>query len=298
MSELDKINKNFVEKLNKIKTKEDLQNLKSEFLGKNGFVTNEFKKMSQLNLDQKKEFSIQLNEIKNSINDNLSNKLKEIEKDEINKKLSDEKIDITLPIRSQQEGKIHPVSQVIDEISSIFSEIGYSVAEGPDVETEHNNFTALYDKGYHNGSELKKAEELEIKTIVAIPNNNGATRAPDERYFSDKFIYNKQPDTYTCPQGQTLTAKGNWTGIKWKVVPMWSTTKLRRVLLALQETYVPNQKQDGLFQGQSSNHNMKTIKNDSIKTISYTGNDKQSLSIHMEQSNGNGVSVTSSLKKE
>ena len=60
MSELDKINKNFVEKLNKIKTKEDLQNLKSEFLGKNGFVTNEFKKMSQFNLDQKKEFSIQL----------------------------------------------------------------------------------------------------------------------------------------------------------------------------------------------------------------------------------------------
>ena len=66
--------------MNKIKTKEDLQNLKSEFLGKNGFVTNEFKKMSQFNLDQKKEFSIQLNEIKNSINDNLSNKLKEIEK--------------------------------------------------------------------------------------------------------------------------------------------------------------------------------------------------------------------------
>ena len=52
--------------MNKIKTKEDLQNLKSEFLGKNGFVTNEFKKMGQFNLDQKKEFSIQLNEIKNS----------------------------------------------------------------------------------------------------------------------------------------------------------------------------------------------------------------------------------------
>ena len=49
-------------------------------------------------------------------------------------KLKDEKIDITLPIRSVQNGKIHPVSQVIDEISSIFSEVGFSVAEGPDVE--------------------------------------------------------------------------------------------------------------------------------------------------------------------
>lgn len=79
---------------------------------------------------------------------------------------------------------------------------------------EHNNFTALYDKGYHNGSELKKAEELEIKTIVAIPNNNGATRAPDEKYYSDKFIYNQQPDTYTCPQGQALTTKGKWYEMK------------------------------------------------------------------------------------
>ncbi|NQY08103.1 MAG: transposase, partial [Flavobacteriales bacterium] len=79
---------------------------------------------------------------------------------------------------------------------------------------EHNNFTALYDKGYHNGSELKKAEELEIKTIVAIPNNNGATRAPDEKYYSDKFIYNQQTDTYTCPQGQELTTKGKWYEMK------------------------------------------------------------------------------------
>ena len=57
-------------------------------------------------------------------------KFKQIEQGEINKKLENEKVDITLPIRSQMNGKIHPVSQVIDEISSIFSEIGFSVAEG------------------------------------------------------------------------------------------------------------------------------------------------------------------------
>ena len=57
----------------------------------------------------------------------------ELETLEINEKLKDQKIDITLPVRPFQNGKIHPVSQVIDEISSIFSEIGFSVAEGPDV---------------------------------------------------------------------------------------------------------------------------------------------------------------------
>ena len=203
MSELDKINKNFVEKLNKIKTKEDLQNLKSEFLGKNGFVTNEFKKMSQLNLDQKKEFSIQLNEIKNSINDNLTNKLKEIEKDEINKKLSDEKIDITLPIRSQQEGKIHPVSQVIDEITSIFSEIGYSVAEGPDVETEHNNFTALNTPEDHPARDMHDTFYLEKNKRILLRTHTSPVQIRTMQKGKPPFKIIAPGRTYRCDSDQT-----------------------------------------------------------------------------------------------
>ena len=203
MSELDIINKNFVEKLNKIKTKEDLQNLKSEFLGKNGFVTNEFKKMSQLNLDQKKEFSIQLNEIKNSINDNLTNKLKEIEKDEINKKLSDEKIDITLPIRSQQEGKIHPVSQVIDEISSIFSEIGYSVAEGPDVETEHNNFTALNTPEDHPARDMHDTFYLEKNKRILLRTHTSPVQIRTMQKGKPPFKIIAPGRTYRCDSDQT-----------------------------------------------------------------------------------------------
>jgi len=189
--------------LNKIKTKEDLQNLKSEFLGKNGFVTNEFKKMSQFNLDQKKEFSIQLNEIKNSINDNLLNKLKEIEKDEINKKLSDEKIDITLPIRSQQEGKIHPVSQVIDEISSIFSEIGYSVAEGPDVETEHNNFTALNTPEDHPARDMHDTFYLEKNKRILLRTHTSPVQIRTMQKGKPPFKIIAPGRTYRCDSDQT-----------------------------------------------------------------------------------------------
>ena len=203
MSELDKINKNFVEKLNNIKTKEDLQNLKSEFLGKNGFVTNEFKKMSQLNLDQKKEFSIKLNEIKNNINNNLSNKFTEIENNEINKKLSDEKIDITLPIRSQQEGKIHPVSQVIDEISSIFSEIGYSVAEGPDVETEYNNFTALNTPEDHPARDMHDTFYLEKNKKVLLRTHTSPVQIRTMQKGKPPFKIIAPGRTYRCDSDQT-----------------------------------------------------------------------------------------------
>ena len=143
MSELDKIHSNFNEKFKSVKTKEDLQNLKSEFFGKNGIITNQFKLLGSLKPEKRKDFAASLNKIKESFTILINKKFFEFNNSEISEKLKDEKVDITLPARQQLSGKIHPVSQVIDEISSIFSEIGFSVAEGPDVETEYNNFLHL-----------------------------------------------------------------------------------------------------------------------------------------------------------
>lgn len=72
-----------------------------------------------------------------------------------------------------------------------------------------NSFTALYDKGYHTGSELATANRLGIKTLVAIPAIGRASQAPDPRYNSEHFIYNHQKDTYTCPQGNTLKSNAS-----------------------------------------------------------------------------------------
>ena len=102
----------------------------------------------------RKKFCIKLNEIKIILQEKLNLVIKQIEIEEINKNLSKEKIDVTLPERSFKQGKIHPVSQVIDEISSIFSEIGFSVAEGPDVENEYNNFTALNTPQNHPARDM------------------------------------------------------------------------------------------------------------------------------------------------
>ena len=71
-----------------------------------------------------------------------------------------------------------------------------------------NGFTALYDKGYHTGSELKIAQGLDINTLVAVP--DVASNAPDTRYNIANFEYNKQDDTYTCPEGQILKTNKNW----------------------------------------------------------------------------------------
>lgn len=72
----------------------------------------------------------------------------------------------------------------------------------------HNNFTALYDKGYHTGSEFQKADEMGIEVLVAIP--GVAANAPTPEYNVEKFKFDKSTDCYTCPQGEILTTNGRW----------------------------------------------------------------------------------------
>ena len=73
-----------------------------------------------------------------------------------------------------------------------------------------NEFTALYDKGFHTGSELKTAQELGVETIVAVPEVPSTSQAPNHDYNYEHFIYNKEADTYTCPQEQVLHTNGSW----------------------------------------------------------------------------------------
>lgn len=75
---------------------------------------------------------------------------------------------------------------------------------------KHNNFTALYDKGYHTGSEFHTANTLGIQTLVAIPNIGRASQAPDPKYNVEYFKYDKHKDCYICPQEQELTSNQKW----------------------------------------------------------------------------------------
>lgn len=73
-----------------------------------------------------------------------------------------------------------------------------------------NDFTVLYDKGFHTGSELKKAQELGVETIVAVPGVPSTSQAPNHAYNYEHFIYDKESDSYICPQGQVLKTNGSW----------------------------------------------------------------------------------------
>ena len=154
MSDIIKIKEEYLNKLQEISELKDINEIKSDLFGKNGKISNEFKKMGSLPSEDRKKLSLDLNATKNELQNLIEKKIKDIEINEINLKLKNEKVDVTLPERTFRRGKIHPVSQVIDEISSIFSEIGFNVEEGPDVENEYNNFTALNTPENHPARDM------------------------------------------------------------------------------------------------------------------------------------------------
>ena len=163
MSDLKKIKNEFLTKLRGKLNISEINQIKSDLFGKNGLVSSQFKRIGTIAESERKKFASDLNFIKDELQDLINSKINEIENAEINKKLEKEKIDITLPERPFVRGKIHPVSQTIDEISSIFSEIGFSVEEGPDVENEYNNFTALNTPDNHPARDMHDTFYLDEK---------------------------------------------------------------------------------------------------------------------------------------
>ena len=163
MSDLKKIKDEFLTKLKGKLNLSEINQIKSDLFGKNGLVSSQFKKIGSIAETERKKFASDLNIIKDELQNLIETKINEIQNAEINEKLEKEKIDITLPERSFVRGKIHPVSQTIDEISSIFSEIGFIVEEGPDVENEYNNFTALNTPDNHPARDMHDTFYLDEK---------------------------------------------------------------------------------------------------------------------------------------
>jgi len=168
MSDLKNIHEEYTTKLKEKLSLDQINQIKSDLFGKNGLISTQFKTLGSLDENKRKQFASELNKIKDELQNTISEKLKELELKKINEKLENEKIDITLPERPIVRGKIHPVSQTIDEISSIFSEIGFSVEEGPDIENQYNNFTALNTPDYHPARDMHDTFYLDEQKEILL----------------------------------------------------------------------------------------------------------------------------------
>ena len=205
MSEIEKIKSEYLNKLNNCINIDNLSQIKNELFGKSGVITNQFKLISSKSENEKKNFAAKINELKNLLQEKFNQVTKKIEIEEINKKLATERVDVTLPERSFKKGKIHPVSQVIDEISSIFSEIGFSVAEGPDVENEYNNFTALNTPPNHPARDMHDTFYLSDDKSLLLRTHTSPVQIRTMLKGKPPFKIIAPGRTYRCDSDQTHT---------------------------------------------------------------------------------------------
>ncbi len=122
---------------------QQLESLRVALLGKKGSLTDAMKSLGNLSGDARKEQGQQLNLVKQEITDLLTKQKDLLEQAELNHRLKAEKIDVTLPPPAWQVGRLHPITQTIDELTAIFGQMGFAVAEGPEIEDDFHNFTAL-----------------------------------------------------------------------------------------------------------------------------------------------------------
>jgi phenylalanyl-tRNA synthetase alpha chain len=203
MSEIKKIKEEYLLRLDKVLDQYKLNEIKTELFGKNGIISNKFKKLGSIDEGKRKEFASELNFLKNELQDLILKKNENIQNQEINKKLKDDNIDVTLPGRSYFAGKIHPVSQVIDEVTSIFSEIGFSVEEGPDVESEYYNFSALNTPENHPARDMHDTFYLHHSKDFLLRTHTSPVQIRTMLKSKPPFKIIAPGRTYRCDSDQT-----------------------------------------------------------------------------------------------
>ena len=143
MTNLENILSNFNSQFTEIKNPQQLEEIRVNFLGKKGIITELFANLKNFDADQKKSFGNEINKLRNQVSSAIEDKKNYYLNAELNAKLSTEKIDMTLPARYENEGSIHPINRVITDIEKIFSELNFEFAQGPEIEDDFHNFSAL-----------------------------------------------------------------------------------------------------------------------------------------------------------
>jgi phenylalanyl-tRNA synthetase alpha chain len=120
-----------------------LEAIRVATLGKKGSISEQMKSLGAMSPDERKTAGAALNVLKDRVTEAIAARKSVLQEAQLEQRLASEKIDVTLPVRHEQRGSVHPVSQVWEEVVQIFGDLGFAVAEGPHIEDDFHNFDAL-----------------------------------------------------------------------------------------------------------------------------------------------------------
>ncbi|NNC98861.1 MAG: phenylalanine--tRNA ligase subunit alpha [Gammaproteobacteria bacterium] len=163
---LDELTENARSQIESASSLEILQNLRVHYLGKKGELTAQLKAIGGLSHEQKRSFGQQVNQLKTTIGQWIDSRREILEKTELASQLAAEKIDVTQPGRTQDRGRIHPISRTLDKMEAIFSRLGFDIASGPEIEDDYYNFEALNIPADHPARAMHDTFYVDEHTVL------------------------------------------------------------------------------------------------------------------------------------
>lgn len=200
MKEIEIIRESFLEDLKGAISNEALNNVRTEYFGKSGKITNAMKLLKDMSVEEKKAFGVAVNTLKNELEGLIESKKIALEEEAINKMLEEmPKVDLTTP-STEKKGSLHPVTIIQERLIKIFASMGFTVEDGNEVETEYNNFEAVNIPKHHPARDMQDTFYLNngqvLKTHTSANQNKIMRKygAPLKAIFPGRCFRNEELD--------------------------------------------------------------------------------------------------------
>ncbi|MCX7816853.1 MAG: phenylalanine--tRNA ligase subunit alpha [Syntrophales bacterium] len=204
LESLENILQEAVREIEASSTEESLRGLKVKYLGRKGILTNILRNIGKIPEEERAKFGQRVNEIKEILTERIEVALKEVVSIALEKRLKDEKLDVTLPGRSASCGHVHPITHIRMEICDIFGRLGYSIIEGPEVETDYYNFEALNIPKDHPARDMQGTFYIDEDVVLRTHTSPVQIRAmenmkPPFKILSPGRVYRPDSDVSHTP---------------------------------------------------------------------------------------------------
>ncbi len=185
---IEEIKKSAKEKIAAITSLQDLQDLKVKYLGKKGELTSILKGLGGLSAEERPKIGSMVNQVRDELEKSIENAEKAMKAKALEQRLEKEKIDVTMPSKAIKVGSVHPITQVIEEVKEIFLGMGYSVADGPEVERTYYVFDQLNTPIDHPARDLQDTFYITEDVILRTQTSSVQIRAMENQKPPIKMI--------------------------------------------------------------------------------------------------------------
>ncbi|MFN5553168.1 MAG: phenylalanine--tRNA ligase subunit alpha [Hyphomonadaceae bacterium] len=208
MTDIDTLSRDLFSQLDAAQDEAAVELVRVNALGKKGSVSELLKGMGGMSPEERQTFGPLVNGLKQSLSDAIAEKKEALAKTALVARLLAERIDVTLPARPERRGKIHPIMQVFEEVQTIFADMGFSIAEGPDVEDDFHNFTALNFPPKHPARDMHDTfffEEKEDGSRMLLRTHTSPVQVRTMLTQTPPIRIVAPGRTYRCDSDQTHT---------------------------------------------------------------------------------------------